>query len=120
MPCLESQEAAKRHRDRKAMIARSGQGVQTSFTKLAVWSLLGCLLAACSSTAQLYGAQVIAAPTAASLKSDDLTSFGIAFVTPSTVTGQEEDKAALALAFSQTLEQQRPKVHVVPLTETLT
>jgi len=93
--------------------------VQGLIKRLAVCCLLACVLAACTSTSQLYGAQVIAEPTGASLKAGDLASFGIAFITPSTVTGQEEDKPALALAFSQALEQQRPNIHVVPLIETL-
>jgi len=104
------------------MITTMRQGVQGLAEKAAVCSLLASVLlsAGCSSTAQLYGAQVIAEPTSALLKTGDLERFGIAFVTPSTVTGQEEDKAALALAFSQTLQQQRPNIHVVPLAETLT
>ena len=68
----------------------------------------------------MYSAQIIAEPSSTSLQSGDLASFGIAFVTPSTVTGQEEDKPALALAFSKTLREQRPDTHVIPLTETLT
>lgn len=68
----------------------------------------------------MYSAQIIADPSSASLKPGDLASFGIAFVTPSTVTGQEEDKPALALAFAKSLAEQLPSVRVVPLTETLT
>jgi hypothetical protein len=85
-------------------------------------SVLACalLVAGCSSTSQMYSAQIIADPSSASLKSGDLESLGIAFVTPTTVTGQEEDKPALAVAFSKAFAEQRPKVHIVPLTETLT
>ena len=36
-----------------------------------------------------------------SLGPDDLTQFGIAFITPSTVTGQEEEKQAVAMTFSE-------------------
>lgn len=99
-----------------------GKQVQGAFEKAAYWSMLACalILSGCSSTSQMYSAQIIADPTNSSLKSGDLASYGIAFITPSTVTGQEEDKPALALAFSKTLEQQRPDTHVVPLTETLT
>jgi hypothetical protein len=78
------------------------------------------LLAGCSSTSQMYSAQILADPSGASLKSGDLESFGVAFITPSTVTGQEEDKPALALAFSKALGTQRPNVRIVPLNETLT
>jgi hypothetical protein len=85
-------------------------------------SLLACvlLLAGCNSTSQMYSAQLLADPSGVALKSGDLESFGLAFITPSTVTGQEEDKAALALAFSKALASQRPNVRVVPLNETLT
>jgi len=76
------------------------------------------LVAACS-TLQENGTLTIAARRADSLNADDLTKFGIAFVTPLTVTGQEQDRASLALIFSQVLQQMRPGVHVVPLTETL-
>jgi hypothetical protein len=44
---------------------------------------------------------------------------GIAFITPTSVTGQEEDKQALALAFTEALKQARPNLHIVPLPATL-
>lgn len=44
---------------------------------------------------------------------------GIAFITPSSVTGQEEDKQALALAFTEALKRARPDLRVVSLPETL-
>lgn len=97
------------------------QVLQGAFEKAAYGGLLACvlMLIGCATTSQMYSMQIIADPSSGSLKSGDLTSFGIAFVTPSTVTGQEEDKPALALAFSKTLEEQRPEIHVVPLTDTL-
>jgi hypothetical protein len=98
------------------------QGVWGAVESAPYRSLLACvlLLAGCNSTSQIYSAQIIAGPSSASLKPGDLASFGIAFVTPSAVTGQEEDKPALALAFSKSLEEQLPNVRVVPLTVTLT
>jgi hypothetical protein len=86
------------------------QGVPGVVERVPYRSLLACvlLLAGCTTTSQMYSAQIIADPSSASLKSGDLASFGIAFITPSTVTGQEEDKSALALAFSKALEAQRP------------
>lgn len=98
------------------------QRVQCAIERAPYRSLVVCvlLLAGCGTTSQMHSAQIIADQSSASLKSGDLESFGIAFVTPSTVTGQEEDKPALALAFSRALEKQRPKVRIVPLTETLT
>ncbi|OYY95787.1 MAG: hypothetical protein B7Y41_00380 [Hydrogenophilales bacterium 28-61-23] len=46
-------------------------------------------------------------------------SSGIAFITPSSVTGQEEDKQALALAFTEALKLARPDLRVMSLPETL-
>ncbi len=42
-----------------------------------------------------------------------------AFITPSTITGREEDKQALALAFVSILKERRPDIRLVPLSETL-
>lgn len=111
---------------RGAAVSKGDHGyefdVKGAIKRADCWSSLACvlLMAGCSSTSQLYSAQIIADPSSVSLKSGDLASFGIAFVTPMTVTGQEEDKSALTLAFSKAFAEQRPNVHVVPLTETLT
>jgi hypothetical protein len=56
---------------------------------------------------------------AISLRKGDLESAGIAFITPSTVTGQEQEKQAVALAFADVLKQQRPGLKVTTLAETL-
>jgi len=53
------------------------------------------------------------------LQSEDLRAGGIAFITPSSVTGQEEDKQALALAFSEVLLEVRPDLRVMHLPQTL-
>jgi hypothetical protein len=53
------------------------------------------------------------------LQSKDFRTGGIAFITPSSVTGQEEDKQALALAFTEILLSLRPDLRVVPLPQTL-
>lgn len=53
------------------------------------------------------------------LKSQDLQTGGIAFITPSSATGQEEDKQALALAFTEVMQKARPSLHIIPLPETL-
>jgi heme-degrading monooxygenase HmoA len=83
--------------------------------------LAGLLIALLSSCviSQQHGTVTIATTTADSLKPGDLAKFGVAFVTPSTVTGQEQDRPALCLIFSQILEELRPSTRVVPLTETL-
>lgn len=43
----------------------------------------------------------------------------LAFITPSTITGKEEDKQALALAFASVLSERRPDLQLVSLAETL-
>ncbi|MHB8909955.1 MAG: hypothetical protein ACYDAA_13875 [Syntrophales bacterium] len=54
-----------------------------------------------------------------SLNADDLPKQGIAFLTPSTITGQEEEKQALALIFADVLRKERPDIRCVGLPETL-
>jgi hypothetical protein len=53
------------------------------------------------------------------LHASQLQQEGLAFLTPSTVTGQEEDKQALALVFGEVLTRLYPKVRSVSLPETL-
>jgi len=54
-----------------------------------------------------------------SLSPGDIQQGGLAFITPSTVTGQEQDTQALALAFASILIAERPNTSVVKLSETL-
>jgi len=54
-----------------------------------------------------------------SLRAADLRTAGIAFITPSSATGQEEDKQAVALAFTGVLQDVRPDLRIVALPETL-
>jgi hypothetical protein len=54
-----------------------------------------------------------------SLKPNDLETNGLAMMTPSTVTGQEEDRQALALIYTNVLQERRPKIRIVPLADTL-
>jgi hypothetical protein len=54
-----------------------------------------------------------------SLGPDDLTRHGLAFITPSTVTGQEEEKQAVAITFTDVLYTQRPDIPVRTLPQTL-
>jgi hypothetical protein len=48
-----------------------------------------------------------------------LSAHGIGFITPSTVTGQEEDKQALALVFADVIRSKRPEIRCVRLSEVL-
>jgi hypothetical protein len=78
--------------------------------------LLAVALAGCSLEPNYYATikeQAIA------LQKGELESAGIAFITPSTVTGQEQEKQAVALAFADVLKQQRPGLRVTTLAETL-
>jgi hypothetical protein len=54
-----------------------------------------------------------------SLLPGDLEAHGIAFITPSAATGQEEEKQAVALVFAETLREERKVVRVLPLAQTL-
>ncbi len=54
-----------------------------------------------------------------SLQPGDLEAHGIAFITPSAATGQEEEKQAIALVFAETLKEQRKNVRVLALAQTL-
>ena len=54
-----------------------------------------------------------------SLEPGDLERGGLAFITPSTVTGQEEEKQAVALSFSNVLQSERPELRIVTLAEVL-
>jgi len=56
---------------------------------------------------------------ALTLQPQDLERHGLAFITPSTVTGQEEEKQAVALTFSEVLKQKRPEIPVMTLSQTL-
>jgi len=54
-----------------------------------------------------------------SLDKNDLETYGLAFITPSTVTGQEEDKQTLAFAFANVMQESRPDIRLVTLPETI-
>jgi hypothetical protein len=54
-----------------------------------------------------------------SLRQGDLEAAGIAFITPSTVTGQEQEKEAVALTFADVLKTERPALKVSTLAQTL-
>ena len=78
---------------------------------------LGVLLLAGCTSPGIYYPKVQA--QAISLKKGDLEASGIAFVTPSTVTGQEQEKEAVALTFTDILRSERPGLKVSTLAQTL-
>jgi len=75
----------------------------------------------CLALAGCYGTQIY--PTLQeqriSLSPGDLEAGGVAFITPSTVTGQEQETQAVALVFADVLKRERPGLRVVTLAETL-
>jgi hypothetical protein len=54
-----------------------------------------------------------------SLRPGNLETGGIAFLTPSTVTGQEQEKQAVAFTFADVIKRERQGLRVVTLAETL-
>jgi len=54
-----------------------------------------------------------------SLRPQDLPQYGLAFITPSTVTGQEEEKQAVAFTFSEVLYTERHDIPIRTLPQTL-
>ena len=74
------------------------------------------LLSGCAVTTQSYPTTLV---QSVNLEPQALKTAGIAFITPGTVTGQEEDKQGLALAFTDALKQARPDLRIVSLPETL-
>ena len=76
--------------------------------------LVGVLQGACSH--QIYTTEE---HRAFNLTADDLFQKGIAFTTPSSITGREQDRQSLALTFAEVLREDRPDIHVVSLPETL-
>jgi hypothetical protein len=79
-------------------------------------ALLVAALAGCTTPAKYYST-VNHQPI--SLRAGELESGGIAFITPATVTGLEQEKQAVALAYADVLKQERPALKVVTLAETL-
>jgi hypothetical protein len=70
-------------------------------------------LAGCSQTYPTLQEHQIA------LKPGDLAAFGMAFLTPSTVTGQEQEKQAVAFVFADIIKREKQGLRVVTLAETL-
>lgn len=73
-------------------------------------------LAGCTGVTQRYSTPETRINT---LRKGDLQTGGLAFLTPSTVTGQEEDRQTLALLFTEALAKERPDLRLVPLPELL-
>jgi hypothetical protein len=92
----------------------AGSGRQSA--TIAAVTLLFSLMTACATTRQVHSTpehQTI------NLKAGDLETHGLAFLTPSTVTTQEEDKQALAFVFADALHRSRPGIEFKTLAETI-
>jgi len=85
---------------------------------LASGLVLATLAGGCS-TLQHHGTVTVATAGVPGLKPGDLRESGIAFITPSTVTGQEQDRSTLSLIFTQVFSELRPETRVSTLGETL-
>lgn len=78
--------------------------------------LLALVPAACTTPQILATVQV----QPLHLTSEGLRGASLAFITPSSFTGQEEDKQALALSFHAVIHEQRPDLRLVSLPMALT
>ena len=91
--------------------------MQNASGRCLLWIGLLLLLAGCSTV----GNQI--RPTTVqknlSLQPGALQQYGVAFLTPSTVTGQEQDQQALALIFAEHMRTQLSAVRVISLPESL-
>jgi hypothetical protein len=88
---------------------------KTLIRRITILLFIG-ILSACTNKPQLHSSLQ---HRNTGLEAGQLEKHGLAFVTPSTVTGQEEDKQALALIFSEVVMKKMPKVQCVTLPETL-
>ena len=83
-------------------------------SRLILILLTGLLFTACSN--QIYTSEE---HRTFNLTADDLYQKGVAFTTPSSITGREQDRQSLALTFAEVLRENRPDIHVLTLPETL-
>lgn len=72
-------------------------------------------LAGCASVQEFPTSQV----RSISLAAGELEAHGVAFITPSTATGREEEKQAVAFIFAEAMKRERPDMKVVSLPEAL-
>lgn len=85
-------------------------------TRLLLTLVTAMFLAGCGTTAQRHST---IRDNPVSLTRAQLQAGGLAFITPTTVTGQEEDRQGLALTFASILRQNRPELRCLSLSEAL-
>lgn len=78
--------------------------------------MAGLLVSGCTTGTQIVPTTIQKTLT---LAPGDLEQGGLAFITPSTVTGQEQDRQTLALIFAEEMRGQKPGMRVIPLSEAL-
>jgi hypothetical protein len=83
---------------------------------IGIWLILAAVTNGCTFTNQFDSTSERAVIT---LGPNDLENDGIGFLTPSTATGRESDKQALAMSFSLKLQEMRPDVTVLSLPHVL-
>jgi len=83
------------------------------------WRLLSIFLATILSSACANQVYTTEEHRTFNLTAADLYQQGIAFTTPSSITGREQDRQSLALTFAEVLREKRPDINVVSLSETL-
>jgi hypothetical protein len=89
--------------------------VNTLIKSFALCLVIAFTLGACAK----FQVHSTARDSVISLGPGQLEKHGMAFITPSTVTGQEEDKQTLASIFAEVLETERPGILIVSLPKTL-
>lgn len=92
------------------------QTSRRQWLRAAIPATLASTLVACTFAPQHYSLPEVRSNR---IEPGALARDGLAFLTPSTVTGQEEDRQTLALLFTTTLAQARTDLRLVPLPEVL-
>lgn len=87
------------------------------FLPLLLALLAAIPLAGCQHVAQQRHSTIRDNPV--SLTHAQLEAGGLAFITPATVTGQEEDRQGLALTFASVVREKRPELRCLSLSEAL-
>ena len=101
--------------DRRSLRRRYHPDTGIRILRLFAVTLMFGLISACSTQQNHSTAQ----HQAIDLAPNALPRYGVAFVSPSTVTGREEDKQALAFIVAQVLLKERPDIRQVSLPQAL-
>ena len=101
--------------DRRSQRRRYHPDTGIRILRLFAVTLMFGLISACSTQQNHSTAQ----HQAIDLAPNALPRYGVAFVSPSTVTGREEDKQALAFIVAQVLLKERPDIRQVSLPQAL-